>query len=383
MFAALLPLALLSVASAAPADLSSLEADGASQPALEVPLDIREKVHGIINGTDATAADYPMAGAMLMDVTLSINGYPDYRLQTMLCSSTLIAPDVVMLASHCLDEDALTYGQGSAEFNEIVWSRQADLTDYDGSRRNLDWPEDAIAAWDWQKHEDFNIFRMSMGTAENYDIALLFLDTPVTDVPYAYLPTEEEAAQMVEGGAVTIVGWGQQTATSGNQAPPDGTYLLKKMGETTIGELDTYEFQVGPEESQPRKCHGDSGGPTFMNVEAETADLMRVIGVTSHSYDSTDCRSKGGVDTRVDAYLEWINDQMTQRCEDGSRVWCDVPGIIPAPLPEPEEVADSVDGDSDEGSAKGCAVAGPGASALAAVLGLGLVSRRRRVGSSL
>jgi hypothetical protein len=373
-----LSLSLGGVAVAAPVDAGAVELSSESGPEAVLPVDLRRRVEGIINGTDATAEDYPMTGGMMMDVTLDISGYPEYRLSLFLCSSTLIAPDVVMLAAHCLSEDALTYGQGSATFHEIVWTRQADLTDYDGSRRNVDWPEDAIVAADWVAHEDFNIFRMQMGTAENADIALLFLDTPVTDVPFAYLPTPEEGAQIAEGAPATIVGWGQQTSTGANQAPPAGTYLLKKMGESTVGEVDEFEFQVGPSEDQPRKCHGDSGGPTFMTVEAESADLMRVVGVTSHAYDSTDCRSKGGVDTRVDAYLEWINDEMTKRCEDGTRVWCETPGIIPAPLPEPEpEVAD-LDGDEDEGSAKGCAVSPSAAPLLGGLVGLGLLLARRR-----
>jgi len=56
---------------------------------------------------------------------------------------------------------------------------------------------------------------------------------------------------------------------------------------------------------------------------------VRVIGVTSHAYDWTDCREKGGVDTRVDYYLDWIDDEMRTRCESDERVWCDEEGIIP------------------------------------------------------
>ena len=41
------------------------------------------------------------------------------------------------------------------------------------------------------------------------------------------------------------------------------------------------EFKVGEEQADGRKCHGDSGGPTFATVETEALEDMRVIGVTS------------------------------------------------------------------------------------------------------
>ena len=52
------------------------------------------------------------------------------------------------------------------------------------------------------------------------------------------------------------------------------------------------------------------------------------IGVTSHAYDETDCFETGGVDTRVDYYLEWIENEMTSRCTAETRAWCDTPGIV-------------------------------------------------------
>ena len=66
---------------------------------------------------------------------------------------------------------------------------------------------------------------------------------------------------------------------------------------------------------------------------------IRVVGVTSHAYDATtDCFETGGVDTRTDAYLEWIETNMVAYCDSGVRTWCDVPGIVnPSFYAEPEE----------------------------------------------
>jgi hypothetical protein len=68
---------------------------------------------------------------------------------------------------------------------------------------------------------------------------------------------------------------------------------------------------------------------------------MRIVGVTSHTYDANACYERGGVDTRVDHYLDWIGEAMTAACDDGTRVWCDGPttGILPPPHRyTPEEV---------------------------------------------
>ena len=144
------------------------------------------------------------------------------------------------------------------------------------------------------------------------------------------------------------------------------------MGGVPGGELGDYEFQVGPDESDPRKCHGDSGGPTFTHVETDAVESLRVVGVTSHAYDGTDCNETGGVDTRVMAYRDWIEDQMVARCEDGTRAWCDVPGLPQPPppaAPDPEE---------DEAQACGCASADGRLGAVALALGALAVARRRR-----
>lgn len=361
----------------ADADDGYLPVDAVADP-LELP---------IINGEPATADQYPQAGAMLIDVTLDLDEYGSGTIRTFVCSSTLIAPDTVLLAAHCLDEYAYTYGYGTMEINEVRWSRQADLTSIDGSSRRPDWPEDSIAAVDWIAHEDFNLRTMDIGIAENHDVALLFLSEAVTDTPFAYMPTEDEGDQLVEGMESIIVGWGQQEATDYGDQPEEGTYAIKYMGTSPIGEVGEGEFQVGPDEDDVRKCHGDSGGPTFVNIETESTETLRVVGITSHSFDYSDCNNKGGVDTRAMFVRDWIEEQMIQRCEDGTRVWCEEEGLPKPPQPEPEPIAEN-DGDGeDEKEGRfgcGCATASsgsalnPGSAVPSLAIGLAALALARR-----
>ncbi len=152
-----------------------------------------------------------------------------------------------------------------------------------------------------------------------------------------------------------------------------GTVGEKVCAASFINELGAFEMQIG--DTGARKCHGDSGGPTYLEVDAGDSSSLRVIGVTSRAYDESDCL-KGGVDTRVDAWLDWIDAEMTGACERGERVWCDVAGILP-----PSSVA-TLGGGGGGGarrssSPEDCSQGAP-PSLLAAVLALVLLRRRRR-----
>ena len=303
-------------------------------------LELGEKVTPdyIINGSEASEDDFPMTGGMLLRGEAF--GFP---LEMFVCSSTLIAPDTVLIAAHCLDTNALTAGIPMDEM-EIYWTRQPDLTSWDGTQQSPELPTDAIKAVDWVLHEDFDLQSLQIGLAENSDIALIFLSEPVLDIEPAYLPTAAEAASLAEGDLVFVVGWGQQIATGFQEMPPDGSYAIKMQGESHISMIAEYEFKVGEEEDDVRKCHGDSGGPSFW----EGDDGLRLIGVTSHAYDNTDCFQTGGVDTRVDYFFDWIDDNMVSRCEDGTRVWCEETGII-SPNYFSEDDDDLVDEEEDKG----------------------------------
>ena len=332
----------------------------------------------IINGDAVSRSVYPETGGLLVGATIDFDGF-EYEFKMLMCSATLIAPDVVLLAAHCVDF-AYFEAMAGLEFSEvdILFSRQADLSAYTGMPQ--EWPSDAVYAWEAVTHQGFSMDSIGMGLSENDDIGLLFLEEAIEDVAPAVVVTSDEADAIVEGAIVDIVGWGQQTS---DQTPPAGTVGIKMGGQSVIGAVADYEFQVGPDDDDVRKCHGDSGGPTFMEIDGG----VRLIGVTSHAYDLTDCRETGGVDTRVDYYLDWIDNEMRSRCESGERVWCDEDGILGPDYGsggdlslenDDEKEALSVSlGDEDEG---GCSCSStPSRGSFVWLTGLlGLVGLRRR-----
>lgn len=309
----------------------------------------------IINGQDADEAIWPQTGGMLAEIE-------GYGVPLLMCSSTLIAPDVVLLAAHCIDPNTL-----GGNIQQLGWSRLADLEAW-GTGTAGDWPDDTVFVGDYVANDGFSLSSLGMGLSENFDIGLLFLEEPVTDVDPAILPTVAESDQIAVGGVVTVVGWGYQDQ--------NGTEVgIKQVGDSDISDLAAYEFQVGAATEAVRKCHGDSGGPSFFDVTTDSPVKTRLIGVTSHTWDETDCSTTGGVDTRVDYYLDWIEEEMVQGCAGGARVWCDVPGILPPPGPprSAEEILESI-------RLVGCATA-PGGGLLAllpaALAALGLRRRAR------
>lgn len=356
--------------------------------AADTELPGKESGASIINGEDASADDYPMTGGLMIDTVIEAFGQ-EFPLQAFICSSTLIAPDVVLTAAHCVDPAALTGGMGGFDLElEYAWTRQADLSAYEMFGAPQEMPADAVRASATIMHDTWDITALDIGLNENFDIALVFLEEPVLDVTPAIVVTSDEAASLAEGTELAVVGWGQQVHVDRGSAPPPGSVQIKQQGMSSLVEIADYEFKVGEVESDVRKCHGDSGGPSFAWIGEGTSETMRIVGVTSHAYDLTDCAETGGVDTRVDHYLDWIDATMRAGCADGTRVWCDVEGIIPPEYYEPvddtdledsgmTDGTDDVDG-SDGGESKGgCSTVGAAGGASLAVLALGLVARRR------
>lgn len=300
----------------------------------------------ILNGEPADEAAYPMAGALVVGATVEGGG----RFRTLGGSSVLIAPDVVLTVAHAVDEDTMAQSVGyELENLDIRWTRQADLSSLVASTGGVpDWPGDAVAAWDWVAHPDYDLGAMEIGLAENSDIGLLFLEEPVDDIPHAYLPTSEEGDQLLEGHEIAVVGWGfNQPPPIGGGPHEDGTYGVKGAGMSTVDEVGDYEFLVGGAVEDVRQCYGDSGGPALMEVLSDSLESWRVMGVGSHTYDYTYCDEVGTSNTRVDRYLEWIDQEMRSRCEAGTRAWCDEEGIVPPP-PDPDAPGDGAVGESCE-----------------------------------
>lgn len=287
-------------------------------------------IEPVIDGEQCERSSFPSALALVERASPADR----YRVS---CSGVLIAPDAVATAAHCLVDEAERWVSGDPRL-ETVRGDQLEARVVNTLLHPGFDPEAFATA--------------APGLGNFDDIGIALLDAPLSTANAIPLADTESIA-LRESTTVAIVGWGSSSAQDFSIGVGQ-----KRCATTTVQELGPFEMQIGS--SGSRKCVGDSGGPTYL----ELPDGRRVVGLASHAYDAEDC-VQGAVDTRVDVYRAWIDTQLRAACQDGSRGACDPPGLV-----TPDSVGDL------EG---GCSATGPPDSAVAlALLGLALRFRRGR-----
>jgi secreted trypsin-like serine protease len=209
------------------------------------------------------------------------------------CTATLIAPDVLLTAAHCIDP-AITDMVG---LPRVVF--EADATTAGG-----------LATRSALPHESFVYtapFHIYLETP--HDVGLLFLAQPVSVVPASI-----GRASPAMGESLDVVGYGQRV--DGDDATL-GLEYTTTMSITEIAATEVRAFGSGC------VAVGDSGGPAFSGE--------RIVGITSHSGGETFECVHGDIFERTDAYVDWIVKHAPSVC-DHSEV--DACGADPDPDPD-------------------------------------------------
>lgn len=261
-----------------------------------------------------------------------------------LCSATLIAPDVIVTAAHCVTGfpahrlRVSTHPCPRPTDHEVLADVRfvAMHPDWRGDAPENDSPlrveptaaqqfrlhceqrvglEDAVQFWAcMQQMQPDHFARAGFIDAHTGDLAIAILDRPLQRTPLARLPLPAEEERLVHLGAkLTAVGFGV-SARSPDARVHQGDRYAGRVG---IEELGFEEMRV--DFAAARICSGDSGGP-LLHHTGETSVLLGV-GVRvypSHTMHAPLCNGPG-VATRVATYAPWIRQTLADACQAGQR----------------------------------------------------------------
>jgi MYXO-CTERM domain-containing protein len=278
----------------------------------------------VIGGSPSSPGEFPAVGALHA-------GGP-------FCTGTLIRPDVVLTAAHCLD-----FGGGGVPGFTLDDDALSSPTVVDGDHLVI--------------HPMYGTEPEIHALGQFWDIGILWLAQPIDGVQPLDMATPAEAATFTEGMEVAIVGYGATDAQGGG----GGT---KEDAITHVIAWNDSEVQIG-DGSDPQNCYGDSGGPAI----ADFGNGLRTFGVVSRGASEPEDCEHGGIDTRVDYYRDWVLDQLGEVDSPDAGVG-----------PDASTGADAGDPAVDGGDAGCCSSGGDRAagSALLALAILGTGRRRRR-----
>ncbi len=250
----------------------------------------------LVNGVPATIEAHPWQVALAINDALYPSPVPAL-IDRFACGGTLIAPTVVLTASHCVYElwdDSVGYEPANT-FDAVTG--RTTLSAGGGQVTNvlrLYYPvqaPDGSVAFERLGGPDLGTLLYNPDLAfQDWDVALLELDRAVSATPIQLAGPGEEATWS-PGRIAHVSGWGGTLPGLGPELQkPSNQLLAGDLAIVSDSECDarvgsnivpSIEFCAGDDAGGRVVCYGDSGGPAVAPVELGAAVGARLIGTTS------------------------------------------------------------------------------------------------------
>jgi hypothetical protein len=236
--------------------------------AVEPPVGI--SAQAIIGGDASGPTDFQATGMIVSEGTLR-------------CTATLIAPDVVLTAAHCLNGPV---------YGALGFTLDTDLSNGVDS---------AIGFKVMHQHPEFDAsVDPYLDLAVRNDVGVAILDQPIADITPEEVDEPIFQTPMDNGTPFAMCGYGWEVWNSGG-------YARKREAMMMVDRTANFEFSTMPADPQP--CNGDSGGPLFVDGPVR----RRIVGLVSRAVGASSMCNTGAIVTRVAPYTDWIRQASKDR----------------------------------------------------------------------
>lgn len=203
----------------------------------------------------------------------------------LICTGTLVAPQIVIAAAHCLFDDS----------GKPVKAQFLSLGNC------IETPVKAKTYRIRSQHAHPDYLRQAYGN----DIAVLILDVAIESITPCPIASD---TQRKGQSLVTLVGYRREADDRLKQFHVRVPFLQENVGR--FGGREDTEFVAGEPQHAIDACQGDTGGPAFIQDDGQTF----LAGITSRSMPAATQHSEtkffcadGGIYTRPDAHQKFLH----------------------------------------------------------------------------